>query len=175
MGSPSHLLTIPAVPELHIPQMRQADEDSLADVVLLWQGCMADGAATSPRVQELLQGLADSPPPPAGLVRHAHPPPLHPRQEHAPSLSHQKVVNPGMRQGLKARQDLPLQGAGAAGCPWPGTPAGSAAQASATEARHPVIATRHTPPTWPPAWQGEPRGLRPIFPAVPEWQRVWAE
>lgn len=54
MGSVSHLLTIPAVPELRIPQVRQADEDSLADVALLWQGCVADSAAAAPRVQELL-------------------------------------------------------------------------------------------------------------------------
>lgn len=58
MGPGAHvLLTIPAVPELCLPQVHQADEDSLADVALLRQRCVADGTAAAPRLQELLQRL----------------------------------------------------------------------------------------------------------------------
>lgn len=65
-GSPSHQLTIPAVPELRVPQVCQADEEGLAEVALLGQGRVADGTAAAPRVQELLQRLVDGTP---GLVR----------------------------------------------------------------------------------------------------------
>lgn len=59
-GALCHLLTVPAVLELLIPQVCQADEGSLTDVALLWQGCVADRAAAAPHLQELLQRLADS-------------------------------------------------------------------------------------------------------------------
>lgn len=57
-GGPHCPLTLPAVPELHLPQVRQADEDGLADVALLGQRRMTDGTAAAPRLQELLQHLA---------------------------------------------------------------------------------------------------------------------
>lgn len=53
-------LTIPDALQLRLPQVCQADEDGLADVALLLQGCMTDGTAVAPRLQELLQHLAKS-------------------------------------------------------------------------------------------------------------------
>lgn len=41
-------LTIPDVLQLRLPQVRQADQDGLADVALLLQGCMSDGTAAAP-------------------------------------------------------------------------------------------------------------------------------
>jgi hypothetical protein len=55
---PCHLLTILAVSQLWLPQVRQADEDGCTDVALLCQGRMADGTAAAPCLQQLLQHLA---------------------------------------------------------------------------------------------------------------------
>lgn len=71
---PRRLLTVPAVVELRVPQVHQADEHSLADIALLRQGRVADSAAAAPRLQELLQCLAAARPslsdsPPASLAR----------------------------------------------------------------------------------------------------------
>lgn len=46
---PCHsLLTIPDILQLWLPEVCQADEDGLADVTLLLQGCVADGTAAAP-------------------------------------------------------------------------------------------------------------------------------
>lgn len=95
---------------------------------------MADGAAAAPRLHELLQRLVGS-----TTLASSDSPSL-PSTQAGCSLPIPPVGGPGTLQGLRARQDLPVRGVGAVGCPWPGTPAGSAAQASAKEAGHLVTA-----------------------------------
>lgn len=153
-GRPFHQLTVSASPEFRVPQMRQANENSLADVALLRQGRVADGAAAAPRLQQLLQRLgggtalawSDSPAGLPSIPSRGCPLPVPP------------AGGPGTLQGLRARQDLPGGGVDAVGCPWPGTPAGSAAQASATEAGRLVTVCQADTTHLPPAWQGSPVG-----------------
>lgn len=81
----------------------------------------------------------------------------------------------GTLQGLRARQDLPGRGVGAVGCPWPGTPAGSAAQASAKEAGHLIAVCQADTTRLPPAWPELPRDPRGVCAGVLEQERVWAK
>lgn len=112
------VLTVPAVPELRLPQVRQADEDGLADVALLHQGHMADGTTAAPRLQELLQrlvggrpGLADSPRLPnasqnlVGLG--AHVPTAPERLQPAPSTPGRNALPRGLRVPYLHKQHLP--------------------------------------------------------------------
>lgn len=159
MGSPSHLLTIPAVTELRVPQVCQADEDGLAEVALLGQGRVADGAAAAPRVQELLQCLADSTPWPGQIAPPASPPSQAGTCSFPGSQSWDDAETEGQtgltctRSGRRwlSRARYPSRLCSTGVCDR------SRAACYCHQAH-----TTHLP------GQGDPRGRRPVFPGVPE-------
>lgn len=107
---PCHsLLTIPDVLQLRLPEVCHAHKDGLADVTLLLQGCVPDGTAAAPGLQQLLKHLANSRAPAhSGSSLHLSHPSLRPEPTAVLRVSRERKAGPLPSPSLDSPLTVPF-------------------------------------------------------------------